>query len=177
MPLANTSRTSTRYAGVLPQPVGVIEWAKAVNPRTAMPNPTHMQAPPVRDLCREGVRYDGVLLPYAAPETLLADCRVEWFRGFLRVVTDAAIVRDEFGGSHLLTAWQILCGDWQTRRSLRTPWRNAKLLGTLRQALREESAQGMELEPLRVGAGRRAVFAFIAQARARDRVHHGCATF
>ena len=56
-------------------------------------------------------------------------------------------------------------------------WKTAGMLATLRQALRENFAQGMGLEDLKPGVGERPLRAWLARARAHDTVHHGQATF
>ena len=72
---------------------------------------------------------------------------------------------------HIDDAWKILAGGRFGR------WKNAELLITLRQALRERFVQNMPLEIPRVGIGERELKAWLRLARCHDTVHHGSATF
>lgn len=109
----------------------------------------------------------------------LADCRSEHRGDFFLVIgpdennsADRVLYREHLSLCRIKEAWGILCG--KTQEGF---WKNFDLLITLRQAVRECDVQCMQLELPPVGAGRATIMEFLRQARARDAVHHGEATF
>jgi hypothetical protein len=84
---------------------------------------------------------------------------------------DGLIHRDHIQYPYIHTAWNILF----TGRPGK--WKTAKFLTTLRQAIRENRAQGMGLKEPELAATKNQIFAWLAIARHFDKQHHGANTF
>jgi hypothetical protein len=72
---------------------------------------------------------------------------------------------------YISDAWQIL------RLAKRAKWKSAKMMVTLRQAIREVNAQGMPLAIPKAGIGEKHLKTWLTIARQFDAVHHGVETF
>jgi hypothetical protein len=73
--------------------------------------------------------------------------------------------------TYMLFAWQILLIGQSAK------WKTVEMLRTLRQAIREVTAQMMPVELPRAGASRREVQKFLTVTRYLDGIHHGQPTF
>jgi hypothetical protein len=73
--------------------------------------------------------------------------------------------------NYMVQAWLIL----SVGRAAN--WKTVEMIRTLRQAIREATAQGMPIEIPLPAAGRLAVRQFLSIARYFDKIHHGAQTF
>lgn len=118
-------------------------------------------------------RVEKTLREHAPYSTPLSDCTESFNDGHWELHdAQGRLCASEHGGGHLVTAYEILIGQHRG-----AAWKTIGLLKTLRQAIREQSAQMMPIELPRYGATHREITTFLRDARAYDRVHHGQATF
>ena len=138
--------------------------------------------------CTVGVvacRVVRILCEHTPNSTSLAELTVSWetlefpfeSSGTFFVLTDSKgrVACRELDGSHLKTAWDFL-----TQKRVTSSWKTVRLLTAFRRAIREDWANCYteDLNELLAGDPTRPrVAAYMAGARARDRVHHGSHTF
>lgn len=102
---------------------------------------------------------------------LLSECSAEVEGERFKLRRGAEVVyNDHVACGYSARAWAIL-------RGRPAKWKTVEMLRTVRQAVREMTAQGTGLEDPPVGASRLEVMHWLVVARHYDAIHHGEKTF
>lgn len=137
----------------------------------------HMQRPGEPLLFTVSARVLSVIREYCPDDVQIGSLSVSWDANGRYVLTDSAgrEAYSEHGGGHVRSALEFLLSVRPEAK-----WKTVGLLKTLRQAFREDSANCRSDEIrwlLDRGPVRGALSLYIAEARNRDRAHHGTHTF